>query len=68
MELSQPGIAADSWNRVSSLISCHSDPYAAATNGKLSIENIFMLMYFILNIKYITLMKKCVGWKGFYPI
>jgi len=33
MELSQPGIAADSWNRVSSLISCHSDPYAAATNA-----------------------------------
>merc|ERR1711915_1070740 len=32
-ELSQPGIAADSWNRVSSLVSYHSDPYAAATNA-----------------------------------
>ena len=51
MELSQPGIAADSWNRVSSLISCHSDPYAAATNGKLSIENIFYANIFYTKYK-----------------
>ena len=34
MELTQPGLGGDTRDRVQDLVTCHPDPYTAATNGK----------------------------------